>query len=284
MKNIQFQEWIDSAPEKHQGEFRRAVHVVISAISLSPVLPDYLVMKGGMLLAIAHSGERFTKDIDFSTSKAVAELPVETVVSELRARIPEAVEMLEYDLDCRVQSYELRPPDPAKSWPTLIVRIGYAPYSEPRRLARLAQGASPTLVRVECSYNEAMSHIESLEIAPGKMLNAYTAGDVIAEKLRAIIQQPVRNRFRRQDIYDIYMLLLEYGAPTPEHSEEILASLKDKAESRKVQVDQSSLRDDEVRARSENEYLSLRSEIQGELPDFEIAYEKVRLFYEGLPW
>ena len=55
-------------------------------------------MKGGILLSIAHHGDRFTKDIDFSVSGAVADLPVETVIDELRVRLIESVEELEYDV------------------------------------------------------------------------------------------------------------------------------------------------------------------------------------------
>ena len=68
-------------------------------------------------------------------------------------------------------------------------------------------------MRVECSFNEVINNIEVLEISPGRALNAYTLSDVIAEKFRALIQQPIRNRYRRQDVYDIYMLLQVHGEP-----------------------------------------------------------------------
>lgn len=202
MRKIDIEKWIGAADVSEQ-EFREAVHVVIEAISRCPSLPDYLVIKGGILLAIAHDGVRYTRDIDFSTTQTVRGLPVATIEGEIRSKLAESIESLEYDLDCRIQSSELRPPDPKKNWPTLIIKIGYAPFSDGRRHGRLMIGKSPDVVRVECSFNEVVNNIEMLEIAPGRGLKAYALSDVIAEKLRALIQQPIRNRYRRQDVYDI---------------------------------------------------------------------------------
>lgn len=284
MTNIEIDDWINAAPDKVQKEFRQAVHIVITAVAASPILPNHLVMKGGILLSIAHHGDRFTKDIDFSLSDAVADLPVETVVDELRVHLTESVEELEYDIDCRIQSHELRPPDPKKNWPTLIMRVGYAPYSDSRRHSRLISGQSPTVVRVECSYNESILFFEALQIAPGRIINAYTIIDVIAEKLRALIQQPVRDRFRRQDVYDLYKLLKEYGEPSESSSNKILESLKQKSSSRNITIARETLRSSEIKERAAQDYHHLKSEIQGPLPSFEKAYKQVRLFYEGLPW
>ena len=284
MTNVEIDEWINAAPDRGQKEFRQAVHIVIAAVAASPILPNHLVMKGGILLSIAHHGDRFTKDIDFSVSGAVADLPVETVIDELRVRLIESVEELEYDVDCRIQSHELRPPDPKKNWPTLIMRVGYAPYSDRRRHSRLMLGQSPTVVRVECSYNESILFFEALQFAPGRVINAYALVDVIAEKLRALIQQPVRDRFRRQDVYDLYKILKEYGEPSGDSSNQILESLKQKASSRNITVTKETLRSSEIKKRAAQDYHHLTPEIQGVLPPFEKAYKQVRLFYEGLPW
>lgn len=44
------------------------------------------------------------------------------------------------------------------------------------------------------------------------------------------------------------------------------------------------MRNTQVKEMAANEYDSLANEIEGELPDFEIAYQAVQGFYEKLPW
>jgi len=284
LKDIHFETWIDATAELPLKEFRQAVHIVITAISLSPTLPAHLVIKGGILLAIAHHGLRHTRDIDFSTEATVKSLPIDAIRNELDSKLIEAVEMLQYDLNCRIQFCELRPPGKTKNWPTYIMKIGYAPYSNNRRYSRLMAGNSPTIVKVECSYNEVMTYIESLVISPGRIIKAYAIVDIIAEKMRALIQQPIRNRYRRQDVYDLYMLLQEYGNPSQDDSHKILSSLKDKARSRNIVVSRNSLSDTEVKERALKDYGQLHIEVVGQLPSFEEAFSVVESFYERLPW
>ena len=283
VREVQIHEWIASG-DVSEREFREAVHVVIEAVTRCPSLPDHLVIKGGILLAIAHDGVRYTRDIDFSTTRTVSKLPVETILEELQPTLIQAIESLEYDIDCRIQSSELRPADPKKSWPTLIIKIGYAPVSDQRRRARLLSGLSPTIVRVECSFNEVINNIETLEISPGRELNAYTLSDMIAEKLRALIQQPIRNRYRRQDVYDIYMLLKVHGDPDDAQKAGILESLIEKSRSRNIEVTKESLSDPDIADRARKEYIQLDAEIVGELPAFDDAFAAVCNLYNQLPW
>ena len=283
VRQIDFERWIDTA-DPSEIEFRQAVHVVVETISDCPSLSEHLIIKGGILLALAHDSDRFTRDIDFSTSGGVAELPVGLVEQEIRAQLPTVVETLEYDLDCRLQSSELRPPDPDKSWPTLIMKVGYAPFTQAARHRRLIAGMSPNVVYVECSFNERICDVEILEIAPGHTMKAYAVTDVIAEKYRALIQQPIRKRFRRQDVYDLDRLVVDGDEYTEIDRGRILRSLQEKASSRGVQVSRTTLQDPEIRARAAADYPQLAAEIEGALPPFEQAYDRVRAFYEALPW
>ena len=43
------------------------------------------------------------------------------------------------------------------------------------------------------------------------MISAYGLTDLIAEKFRALLQQVPRNRYRRQDIYDIAHLIERFA-------------------------------------------------------------------------
>jgi len=57
-----------------------------------------------------------------------------------------------------------------------------------------------------------------------------------------------------------------------------------KAESRGLEVDKGSIHNPEVARRSKAEYDTLESEIQGDLPEFEVVYDAAVTFYDSLPW
>jgi predicted nucleotidyltransferase component of viral defense system len=45
------------------------------------------------------------------------------------------------------------------------------------------------------------------EMRRGATIRSYTLHNVLAEKMRSLLQQPIRRRNRRQDVYDIWLLL-----------------------------------------------------------------------------
>lgn len=276
--------WVLAAPDRGSRELRQAVHTVLVAISLAPRLPKIYVMKGGILLALQYAGDRFTRDIDFSTSSTQAELSVESVKEELDQALVTAVEQLDYGLDCRIQSYELRPPGTEASWPTLTITIGYAPKLEPRRHRHLLRGQATDVLSLDLSYNEVVTALEFIDIPGGSQIRASSLTDLVAEKYRAMIQQPIRHRARRQDAYDLYRLLSQADLQPAETRRRVLAALRAKSSSRGIAVDRDSLRNPDVIARSQTEYPLLKAEISSELPAFEQAYGAVRAYYESLPW
>src|SRR5690606_21031127 len=118
-----------------------------------------------------------------------------------------AVEELDYALDCQVQGIEQEPKsqvDP--SFPALKTSIGYA-YRRTPKHRMLQQGLGPTVVRADYSLNERLPNIDTISLGLERELRVYALTDLVAEKLRALLQQPVRGRTRRQDIYDLNMSL-----------------------------------------------------------------------------
>ena len=108
---------------------------------------------------------------------------------------------------------------------------------------------------------------------------------MVAEKFRALLQQEVRNRSRRQDIYDLHYVLS--GHPLCGDSltkARILARLVEKSRSRGLSVDPGAMSNPEIRRRSEARYHELASEIEGDLPPFEEIYDVVEAFYRSLSW
>ena len=281
MNDVAIEEWVNSALEETVLELRQAMHTIITAIGRSKYLYQRMMVKGGVLLAIKYRSTRHTKDVDFSTSEKYDTFDQKTFLDELEYNLITAVEKLPYDLDCSIQSVELSP-NKGGTFPTLQINIGYA-YKGTRRHVRLRSKSCPTTIQIDYSFNEKNVDVDCVEIEDDTRIKAYSLADLVGEKFRAILQQPGRNRIRRQDMYDIYWLVSNQFLDHVD-TVQILQSLLIKAESRGLKVDISSIHDPEVARRSQVEYGTLESEIEGDLPEFKHVYAAAVALYESLPW
>lgn len=283
MTGTRIQDWINQSPDR--VAFRQAVHTILVAITRSVTLKTNMVMKGGILLALGYESTRYTKDIDFSTEKTLKEFDIELFISELRSALIEAVEQLNYGLDCRIQSYKQKPPKSDATFPTIEISVGYAYKHNRNAHRRLLKNNSSEIVEIDYSLNEPSRDIEILEIDEGTQLRIYGFTELVAEKYRAILQQVSRNRRRRQDVYDLNFLLAHHPQAMDDATKQkILESLVEKSQSRGLTVTKSSLSDPEVIRLSREEYDLLASEIEEPLPDFDRLYSVIRDYYESLPW
>ena len=272
--------WVEDAPE-NQKEFRQAIRIILTAISHDLKLRSSMVIKGGILMGIRYHSDRFTTDLDFSTSATKGEIDVEEFERILKQSLAMAAADSDYGLDCQVQSCRINPPNDDYQFPNLELKIGYAYKGTPKH-KRLMAGQSPTIVKIDFSLNEPIIDIEQIDLGDGLSLQAYALTDLIAEKLRALMQQEKRNRYRRQDIYDL-RFLLELGISATQ-KESVLKNLMTKAQARGIEPGRYSLDDPELRRRAEKEYATLTDEIQGDLPDFDESFKLVGSFYRSLPW
>ena len=274
--------WVEEAGSDSE-EFRQAVHTILEAIASHPLLKRNMIMKGGMLLAIQYQSPRYTKDIDFSTSETLQTIKATDIRQALNESLSDATLKLDYDLDCRVQSYKIRP-NPAASFPSIQMKVGYAYKGSPKHRRLLANG-SPTIVSIDYSLNELTPNIEELSISHDGKVYVYSLVDVIAEKYRSLLQQVIRNRNRRQDVFDIYMLLQKYKHLMDEEVKaRILSSLLTKSKSRNINPLVDSLDNADIRQRAKRDYKTLENEVVEALPDFDKSYEAIRKFYNALPW
>lgn len=272
--------WVDNCPE-NQKEFRQAIHIILNAISNDIDLKKSMVMKGGLLMAIRYKSGRFTKDLDFSSSLSRKELNEDEIQGSLEQSLAREVAESEYDLDCRVQKCKVNPPDENATFPNIELSIGYA-YIGSAKHRRLQKLQSPTIVEIDFNLNEPILGMEILEIGEGTQIIAYKLCDLVAEKLRSLLQQEVRNRYRRQDTYDL-RLLIELGI-SEATKRNILHSLIEKARARNIEPSPKSLSRNEVKRRAERNYHTLEDEVEGELPDFNESFSIVETFYQSLPW
>jgi len=277
-------EWVKAAPVDRRL-FRQAVHLILHGIGGDEYLRMNMVMKGGMLLGIRYDSSRFTEDIDFSVGHKLQDVDQESFEQSLKNALVVAEDELPYQITCRLQSVKVQPRS-GGTFPSLKMKIAYSDRRDAGGMKRLERGGSPQVVKIDYSFNEASYQIEELKLDGEEVIQAYALEDILAEKLRSVIQQVVRNRNRRQDIYDIWHLLTTCPPLTPEDKQQVLESFKRKSAAR---IDASFIRKDtlsrsDVKTASQVDYSSLKDEIAGDLPPFEIAYGCVEAFYESLPW
>lgn len=274
-------EWVNQAPSD-QRELRQAVHTVLAAIAHDTQLRADMIMKGGILLAVRYQSVRFTRDIDFSTSMKLSEVNPDEVHRRLDAALRLSVEALDYDLDCRVQGCKVQPANQVNaSFPSIKLKIGYA-YKGTAKHRRLIQLQSTSVISIDYSLNEAISNTDEVLVGLDQSVNAYPFAELVAEKFRALLQQIERDRYRRQDVYDLAFLSRMPRNGSVEAA--IFESLMIKARSRNIEPTRDSLNDEEVKRRAAADYHTLKDEVQGDLPDFELAYAEVLAFYRALPW
>jgi len=276
--------WIEEAPEGRQREFREAVHIILSGIANEPDLKTTMVMKGGILLAIRYQSHRYTKDIDFSTSLLPSDVDKDEIATKLDKSMAIMSEEFEYDMECRVQSCKIQPTNkPDAQFPSIKMKIGYA-YKYEAKHKRLLSHNCPTTIDIDFSLNELMPNIEEFDIGGGETITAYSLTDLLAEKMRSVLQQVKRERQRRQDIFDLFLLLTKFPDLNDHEKRKIRDSLVEKAHSRGIEPHRDSFKDPEIRERSMAQYHTLVDEIEGDLPDFDAIYPVVQIFYESLPW
>lgn len=279
------EDWIAAAPQD-RVTFRQAVHIVLQAIASSDYLQPRMIMKGGMLMGLRYQSSRFTEDIDFSTSMRYADIDEARFREELGESLQIASDELPYQVLCMVQSITIQPKDVENAtFPSFKLKIGYARRNNAGEMTRLRSGQSPHTVKIDYSFNEHSYGVDHISLTDENELQAYSFTDLVAEKIRSVIQQVERNRARRQDIYDLN-LLLDTVTPDEKERHTILTTLLDKSVGRLPAgtVNPDTLSRADIRERSAREYAQLRNEIEGELPNFDQSYGRLEEFYRSLPW
>lgn len=276
-------EWIDSARNEPEREFRKVAHIILVAVARSDRLQQRMVMKGGTLISLKYGGGRYTRDLDFSTDLHYKKFDDKAFVAQLNESLLSATETLAYGLDCRVQSFKAKPSRPDASFPTLTVKIGYA-LKGTRQHRWLLEGHSSKTVKIDYSFNETTVTVDRVPVGEGLEILAYSICDLVAEKYRALLQQKPRDRIRRQDAYDLCGLIRRWGLDSDDDRAGILKSLKLKASSRDLTITASSVRDNDVVERSREDYNLLDDEVDGQLEPFDTVYDTIADYYQSLPW
>lgn len=277
--------WVERAaqdPVAHRQ--RRTVEIILNAIALTVPLNTKMFLKGGILMGLAYGSPRQTTDIDLTAAFAVDHNIDDTICKSLNSAFPRAAASLGYaDLVVRTQSAKLRPNHIflEAEFPALKLKIAYAARGTNEERA-LNQGTASSVIDVDISFNEPLKHVQILQLTGGRELYAYGLIDLVAEKYRALLQQIPRNRYRRQDVYDLDVLIRD-GLTDGGTPREILEVLLEKCSARHIEPNRRSFDDSEVKSRAGRDWNTMELELD-DLPDFEDCYRRVAAFYRSLPW
>jgi predicted nucleotidyltransferase component of viral defense system len=285
MIDVDVRAWVEAAntdPELYRA--RQVTEIALATIGASAKLSRILVLKGGALMALAFESVRLTRDVDF-TAEAEPDGFADALRHELDRDMPRVAMRLGYlELALKIQSIKMKPRKDRfeeHDFPALLVKVASARQGPEQK--RLEAGHATRTVSIEISFRDPVFSSQILQLNDGPArVRAFTLEELIGEKLRALLQQPIRNRYRRQDVYDI-AYLLEFHAMSPEARAHVIKILRLKCGSRGIVPTIESIDDPEVIRRARDDWGSLQLEIS-DLPPFEDRFARVADFYRSLPW
>lgn len=259
---------------------RFAQYAVLRGIARSAALSGMPVFKGGNALDFVFRPNRSTLDLDFSVDMPL--LVDRLDVDLLRSMLSRALGPVDRDLGIltKVQRVEQQPPGPHRTFITFHANIGYALPDESRLLQRMrVGGSSPAVVAVDVSLNEPICATIEADLGDGSRLRFSDIDDIVAEKLRALLQQPVRNRTRPQDLLDIALVLRD--GPPPNLTR-VAAFLLAKASARNLPVSRAAFRDPGVIERTRLGYDELEETTRRAFVPFDEALDMLLEFAGAL--
>lgn len=263
-----------------EARIRFAQFAILRAIASSRTLSSALVLKGGNALDFVWQPNRSTIDLDFSVDMGALEQPPSEAL--IRRLFEPALDISTRDLAVAFKVYKIdqQPPGPNKTFITYRVKIGYVLPDEKAALARMQKGIPvSTTIPVDISLNEPICSDAKVDVAGTFRLRVSEIEDIVAEKLRALLQQRIRNRFRRQDLLDIAVTWRSH----PEIDlARVSAFLLEKAKARGVPVSRAAFFDPALAERARESYDGLRKTTRAMFVPFDEALDILRKLVTAL--
>lgn len=259
-----------------EARLRFAQYGILLAIARSRALRPLLVFKGGNALDFVWQANRSTRDLDFSVDGSSLE------EGELSSRLQFALDAVGRSIEVfyRVHRILRRPPGADKTFVTLHAKVGFALRDDFEVQRRLQNGqASPHVVPLDISLNEPICAATEARVDDRNSIRVSAVEDIVAEKLRALLQQVLRDRYRCQDVLDL-ALLVEQFRPDPGR---VGSYLLRKGEARNVVVTRSAFYDVGVEERAHHGYDDLRATAREKFVPFDKAFATILSFVDQLP-
>jgi predicted nucleotidyltransferase component of viral defense system len=269
----------------NEARLRFAQYGILRAIASSRALSGMLVFKGGNALDFVWEPNRSTKDLDFSADMSTIDSSwnLDRLGEFLKTSLEPALRGVTAELGTvfAIHSVDRQPRGDDKHFVTYEIRVGYAHSDQAGLLRRMAENLPSTdVIPIEISLNESICASDSVDIQASNDLRVSTLDDIVAEKLRSLLQQPIRNRRRRQDLLDIAVILGE----SPSLDGDLIADyLQRKCVEREIVVSRSAFRHPEIAARAQHQYDLLKSTTRNAFVPFEEAIKRLYSFTDTLP-
>lgn len=254
-----------------EARVRLAQYAVLLAAASSRALSTILVLKGGNALDFVWQPNRSTRDLDFSIDLPGSDTPPNTDL--LRELFTPALNISGRTLGITlgIHRIEQQPPGPNRTFITYEMHIGYALPDDTRLRKRMENGLLSTKkIKVEMSVHELVCADEPINVEGTHKLRVSTIEDIVAEKLRALLQQPIRNRYRRQDLLDI---AITFQLRSNLDKALVADFLLRKAQIRDVTVSRAAFHHPDVIDRARQGYEELRSTTRYAFIPFELALQ-----------
>lgn len=263
---------------------RFAQFAILAAVAGNRNLRASLVFKGGNALDFVWQPNRSTLDLDFSVDHATLTFEIdESEVERLFGMATSAVQR-RFAIWLAVNSVRQQPPGRNRTFPTFVVRCGYALADEPKLIARMARGRpSSQVLDVEIGVNEPIGASTTISLDDrSPALRVATIEDIVAEKLRALLQQPIGNREHRQDLLDIAVVVQSH---TLLDRELVSRFLRTKSEARGIVPSRVAFQNPEIQRRARVDYDALRDTTRNLFIPFDEAWDAVMALIAdlGLP-
>jgi predicted nucleotidyltransferase component of viral defense system len=270
----------ENAVSANEARVRFAQYAVLQSIAAVRQLREGLVFKGGNALDFVWQPNRSTVDLDFSVDhKSALATPDADTIQTLLER-GNGVAIAATGILLVVHQVRRNPPGEDRHFVTFQGRVGYSLPDQARLRQRMEQGErSPQVIDLDISINEPIGDARIRELSSGVFLRVATIEDIVAEKLRALLQQPIRNRHRRQDLLDIAVVLRENA--TFDRGL-VAAFLLTKAEARGVPVSRAAFRNPEVAERASVGYAELQQTTRVLFVPYEEALTLLHEFVNNL--
>lgn len=250
---------------------RRYAQYVVAKTIASHRIGRQIVFKGGNALRLVYSNPRGTIDLDFTAKDSVPD-SADWLKNEIESAIA-AVPPNRTDYKLKLQSVKREPGSPNSTFPTYQLSIGFALLGD-KRYADFEKFDRPLsdTIPIEISINDKVCKDHIRRIGSDTDILVCTLDDIVAEKLRSLLQQPIRNRHRRQDVFDIARI-------STDQSDKISVALiavylHEKCAARDIAVSKSAF-NDEVEARARYEYERLRDDTGEAFIPFDTAWPRV---------
>ncbi len=169
--------------------------------------------------------------------------------------------------------------------PALKITIAHARIGT-NEVKRLEAGQATGVLQVDLSFKEPIFNAGEAQLEkPAVNIRTYALEEVVAEKFRALLQQPERNRERRQDVFDLaWLARMTADTLSDQERQNILGALIQKSAARGINPTAASMDDPEVARRAATRWNTLSTELPSGLPPFNETFEIARAFYRSLPW